>query len=45
MPRVAVLDDYQGVALDMANWERSPPIARSRYFATISPTWLLWQSV
>jgi hypothetical protein len=32
MPRVAVLDDYQGVALAMADWTALPPWCRVQVF-------------
>ena len=44
MPRVAILDDYQGVALEMANWRPSPLIARYRCLETISPILRPWLS-
>ena len=33
MVRVAVLDDYQGVALDMADWDSLPADAEVRFFS------------
>ncbi|MPZ50333.1 MAG: D-2-hydroxyacid dehydrogenase family protein, partial [Dehalococcoidia bacterium] len=33
MTRVAVLDDYQGVALSMADWDRLPPDTRVEAFS------------
>ncbi len=32
MPRVAILDDYQGVALEMADWSVLPPDCRVQVF-------------
>ena len=32
MPRVAVLDDYQGVALEMANWNTLPSDCQVQVF-------------
>src|SRR5207302_1847365 len=32
MPRVAVLDDYQGVALEMANWSTLPSDCQVQVF-------------
>jgi phosphoglycerate dehydrogenase-like enzyme len=32
MPRVAVLDDYQGAALEMANWSALPPDCQVQVF-------------
>ena len=32
MPKVAVLDDYQGVALEMADWSVLPPDCQVQVF-------------
>ena len=36
MPKVAILDDYQGVALQMADWSVLPPDCRVQVFRVLS---------
>ena len=40
--KIAILDDYQNVALQMADWSSLDGRAPSQYSAIISPTLAAW---
>jgi hypothetical protein len=43
MARVAVLDDYQGVALEMADWSALAPDCRVQVFRDHGPIVTPWR--